>query len=528
MLPLVLIGGAAFDNGGYNASTWGWLTLVPLVFVSVAVAMNRARRPDRLALMFLGLLAAFATWAWVSVAWSNDVSESVLEGERLLVYVAASVGFIALGRENVGRLLAGLLAAITLACGWALCLRAFGGAGSYDVASVSADATRRLAAPLGYSNGLGLFAAIGILLAVGIAVRFRRLLFAAPLLVLAPTLYFAYSRGAWLALGAGAVGGLALASPRLPRRVVFAAAVAVAALVAVALVRVGGPAGAIHEFSHAGPTVNTEKNRRLFSLSGSSRAQYWHVAWREVEDHPWLGSGAGSFQRDWLRLRPAELPVLDAHNLYLETLAEVGPVGLALLAALLVLPAAAALIARRQPLAAPAFAGYIAYLVHAAQDWDWELPAVTLAALCCAAALLVLAQRESRPAFSRTGRAAVVAVAAVLGLVALGALVGNAALGAANASLDADNPARAARDARWAKRLVPWSAEPWRLHGEALLSQGKVEGARRDFEAALRKDPADWDSWVNLALVTHGTARQKAVERAARLNPLERIPGSGA
>jgi hypothetical protein len=526
-LSFVLVAGAAFDNGGYNASTWGWLTLVPLVLVGAALVLNRARRPDRLALGFLALLAAFTAWTWVSIAWSDDISESVLEGERLFVYLAAATAFIILGRGQPARLVGGLLAAITLVCGWALLLRAFGGSGSYDVASVSTDATRRLAAPVGYSNGLGLLAAIGLLLAVGLALRHRRLLFAAPVLVLGPTLYFTYSRGAWLALGAGAVGGLALALPRLPKRVVVAAAAAVAALLVLALVRVGGPAGAIHEFSGAGPTVKADKNRRLFSLSGSSRAQYWHVAWREVENHPWLGSGAGSFQRNWLRLRPAELPVLDAHNLYLETLAEVGPIGLALLAALLALPAVAAVIARKQPLAAPVFAGYVAYLVHAAQDWDWELPAVTIAALCCAAALLVLAEREPRPALSRRARAAALGAALVLALLALGALAGNATLGAASAALDTDNPARAARDARWAKRLVPWSADPWRLHGEALLTEGNVDGARSDFKTALRKDPSDWDSWIDLSLVTRGTVRNDAGKRAAELNPLEQIPRSG-
>jgi O-Antigen ligase len=527
LLPLILVGGAAFDNGGYDASTWGWLTLGPLVLVGAALVVNRARRPDRLAVAFLGLLTVFTAWTWVSIAWSDDISESVLEGERLFVYLAAAAAFVIIGRGQAARLVGGLLAAITLVCGWALFLRAFGGSGSYDVASVSTDATRRLAAPVGYSNGLGLLAAIGILLAVGLALRHRRALFAAPVLVLGPALYFTYSRGAWLALGAGAVGGLALALPRLPKRIVVAAAAAVAVLLVLGLVRVGGPAGAIHEFSRAGPTVKADKNRRLFSLSGSSRAQYWHVAWREVENHPWLGSGAGSFQRNWLRLRPAELPVLDAHNLYLETLAEVGPIGLALLAALLVFPAVAAVIARRQPLAAPVFAGYVAYLVHAAQDWDWELPAVTLAALCCAAALLVLAEREPRPALSRRARTAALGAALVLALLALGALAGNAALGAARAALDADNPARAARDARWAKRLVPWSADPWRLHGEAQLSKGNVDGARQDFKTALRKDPSDWDSWVDLSLVTSGTERTEAGERAAQLNPLERIPKSG-
>ena len=522
-MPLALVGGLALDNGGFDATSWGWSTLVPLVVLGTALLFGVGRSPNGLALAFLGVLGALAGWTWLSVGWSNDVSASVLDAERLLVYLSAVAVFLLLDRSQATGFLVGLLAAISLVGVWAVSLRAFGGAGSYDVASVSTDATRRLAAPLGYSNALGLLAVIGILLALGIAVRLRRPFAAAPVLVLGPTLYFTYSRGAWLALVGGGIAALALAMPRMSRRAVLVVTAVVVCAGVIALVRVGGPSGAVHEFSQAAPSVKADRSRRLFSLSGSSRAQYWHVAWRDYQDHPWLGSGAGSFQRRWLRSRPANLPVLDAHSLYLETLAELGPLGLALLAALLTLPAVAAVIARKQPLAAPAFGGYVAFLVHAAQDWDWELPAVTLAGLGCAVALLILAEREPRPALSRPARAAGLGAAIVLALVALGALAGNQTLAVASVSLDADQPSRAARDARWAKRLVPWSPEPWRLHGEALLSQGDLDGARRDFLAALRKDSSDWDSWVDLALVTRGTAQKRAAEKARLLNALEPI-----
>src|SRR5439155_1300152 len=414
LLPLALVGGLALDNGGFDATAWGWSTLLPLVIVGTALVLGRARSPHGLTRAVLGLLGAFTAWTWLSAAWSNDVSASVLDAERLLLYLAAVAAFLLLERSQVTRFLAGLLASVSLVAVWALSLRAF-----------------------------------------------------------------------------------------------------------------GGPSGAVRQFSHAAPSVKADRSRRLFSLSGSSRAQYWHVAWRDYEGHPWLGSGAGSFQRQWLRSRPADLPVLDAHSLYLETLAELGPVGLGLLAALLALPVAAGVIARKQPLAAPAFGGYVAYLVQAAQDWDWELPAVTLAGLGCAVALLILAGREPRPPVGRKARTAGVGAAVLLALVALGALAGNQILAAASASLDADEPARAARDARWAKRLVPWSPEPWRLHGEALLSQGDLDGARRDFLTALWKDASDWDSWVDLALVTRGTTQRRAVERAHLLNPLEPIRSGG-
>jgi O-antigen ligase len=528
LLPLVLVAGAAFDKGGYDATTWGWTTLLPLVVVGTELVLGAARRPGRLSLAFLGLLAAFTAWTFASVAWSDAVSLSVLEGERLLVYLAAAAAFLLLERDAVERLLWGLLAAITVVCAWSLGLRAFGGAGSYDVGSASAGATRRLAAPLGYSNGLGLLAAIGLLLATGLAVRLRKSGAVVPVLVLLPTLYFTYSRGAWLALIAGGVASLALRPPRLPKGVEVAAGAVLVAAVVLALVSVGGPAGAVRKFSGAGPTVRANQPSRLLSLSGSSRSQYWQVAWKEYTSAPWLGSGAGSFQRHWLRLRPAELPVLDAHSLYLETLAEVGPAGLALLGALLSLPFAAAIFARNRPLAGPALGGYAAFLVHAAQDWDWELPAVTLAGLACGIALLLLAESERRMALSPRLRATAVGVATAFAVAALGALAGNEALAAASSALDGDRPATASRDARWAERLVPWSPDPWRLRGEAELLLGNVESARRSFQEALAKDSADWESWADLALVTQGAERRKALKQAVELNPLARIqPGEG-
>ena len=519
LLPLILVGGLALDNGGFDATTWGWSTLLPLVVVGVALAVGFARRPGPLALAFVALLAGLAVWSGVSVAWSVDVSQSVLELERLLVYVSGAAAFVMFERRDVERLLGGLVTAVAVACVSALWLRAFGGVGSYDVASVSPAATRRLAEPLGYSNGLGAFAAVGAVVAGSLAVARRSWLYAAALVLFLPTLYFTYSRGAWLALAAGAVGAFAVAGQSLPRRLTLAAAAAAVVVAAVALVLVGGPVGAVHKFSRAGPAVKAGSRTRLLSLSGSSRAQYWRVAWREYEAHPLLGVGAGGFQRGWLRLRPARLPVLDAHSLYLETLTELGPLGLALLGGTLLLPAVAAL-RSRGPLAAAAFGGYAVFLVHAAQDWDWELPAVTLAGIVCGAALPLLAERHPRPDVGAGARTAGIAAAAALTLGALVALAGNEAVAAARSALDADRAEAAARDARWAERLAPWSAVGWRLQGEARLSQGDVTGARRAFEQAVRKDGGDWDAWSDLVLVTHGDARKHAEARARRLNPL--------
>ena len=132
---------------------------------------------------------------------------------------------------------------------------------------------------------------------------------------------------------------------------------------------------------------------RLASVQ-SNRYAYWKVALRTFGDHPVAGVGSGGFQAEWLRERPFREPVRDAHSLYIETPAELGLVGLALLLTLL---GAVAVAARRagRALAGPV-AALAAFALHAGVDWDWELPALTLVALVLAG--LVLATSPARSA----------------------------------------------------------------------------------------------------------------------------------
>jgi hypothetical protein len=131
---------------------------------------------------------------------------------------------------------------------------------------------------------------------------------------------------------------------------------------------------------------------QTLSIVGQNRPQYWHVAWKLYESNSLLGGGAGTFGNYWLHNRPNGEFVRDAHSLYIETLGELGPLGLALLLLALVTPLLA--LRRRNTMIAAAAAGaYVTFLLHAAVDWDWELPVVTIVGLTCGAALLV----EARP-----------------------------------------------------------------------------------------------------------------------------------
>jgi O-antigen ligase len=123
------------------------------------------------------------------------------------------------------------------------------------------------------------------------------------------------------------------------------------------------------------------------------------VAWDAFESEPLTGTGAGTYELHWMQERPLRMKVRDAHNLYVEALGEIGPVGLALLALLLATPFLVLRGTDRAAFAAPAAGVWAAFVAHAALDWDWEMPAVTVAGLLCGAALLVDPVRVGRAGF---------------------------------------------------------------------------------------------------------------------------------
>jgi hypothetical protein len=168
----------------------------------------------------------------------------------------------------------------------------------------------------------------------------------------------------------------------LPRRAL--------AVVAVLAVAVGGVLliAAIEGSDAESPATGADPSR-LGSVD-SNRYRYWEVALEGFADNPLAGLGSGGFAVEWLKEPDRPDAARDAHSLYVETAAELGVVGLVLLLAFM---AAVALATARwwridpRAAAAPA-AALAAWALHAGLDWDWEMPAVTLAALALAAAVI--------------------------------------------------------------------------------------------------------------------------------------------
>ena len=105
-----------------------------------------------------------------------------------------------------------------------------------------------------------------------------------------------------------------------------------------------------------------------------------------VRRPPGRGRRLGRLRVEWRRERKVADPAQDAHSLYIETAAELGLVGLLLLA-LAIAGVAMARRLRRERHGRGPIAALVVWAVHAGIDWDWEMPALTLVALLIAGAL---------------------------------------------------------------------------------------------------------------------------------------------
>ncbi|HEV2057800.1 MAG TPA: O-antigen ligase family protein, partial [Solirubrobacteraceae bacterium] len=212
--------------------------------------------------------------------------------------------------------------------------------------------------------------------------------------------------------------------PRLRRRVIGPAwGLAVVAAIVVSLA-VHLPARVDDEYRRFVVTTNVAQSsdlrERLTDPANSGRVDHWRLGMRAFREHASLGIGAGTFGLLWTQERPASLVGLvveDAHSLYVETLAELGVVGMALLTVTLLTILTAFMPVRRREdraLHAALTAAALAWLVHAGVDWDWEMPAVTIWLFALGGlALAADGPRPPRPAPAKSLRIRV-GVAAVL------------------------------------------------------------------------------------------------------------------
>ena len=291
-----------------------------LATIAIRATVRRGFFAGHPAASYMCLL--FVTWMVLSITWAHNASESVTAISRyalnllLLPIVYAAIRT----RRHVFWLLGILVAGATLSALYGM---------AFARGDALAEGSSRLAGAGTDANYLASLLVSGVILATALVITRTlpaplRVLAAISVLILLVGLIDTVSRGGMIGLGAALLTG-----------VVFAGRGRRMALATVAIVI------AISVVGYYATVASPAARERIVSVqSGSGRVDIWTVGWRMVKAHPLTGVGVGNFAtstKDYL-FEPGVVQysafIVDtpkaAHNAYLEILAEMGIVGLAL------------------------------------------------------------------------------------------------------------------------------------------------------------------------------------------------------
>jgi O-antigen ligase len=373
----------AAAGGGVTAGSWPWL-IGGLTLLAASLFLIAGVRSDvRGALLFASVFSALLVWTGLSALWSIDSDASLRELERDALYLAAfaaAFGFLRVG--GAAAIGAGVAVGAGAVAGYSLVELAVGRGRTFIDSSVPS-------APIGYANALAILSLLGAIASVSLAAfagsSRERLAWLSLLGILCPTILLTGSRGTVLVAGVVVSMALILWLGPILRGRIRPAALAVGVLLAASIICGGAFLG-------------------RSQLARDDRVAYWRVAAQDLESHVAVGSGAGTYDAYWRHHPKAvQLIPLEAHSLYLETGAELGAVGLALLLATIALPLGSAIrngslsTLRHDPIRLGATCAYLAFVVHAAIDWDWEIPVVVVSGLYFATVLLGTDGKDPRP-----------------------------------------------------------------------------------------------------------------------------------
>jgi O-antigen ligase len=313
-------------------------------------------------------------------------------------------------------------------------------------------------------------------------------------------------------------------------------AVAVAAVLAIGAMAAADVPGRVSngwdEFREGGKPG--EGTGRLGSVAGQSRYQFWSSAGREFRSEPLTGTGAGTFEFWWTRDGDSDETVRNAHSLYMQTLGELGAVGIALLAGfflcLFLGGGRAALRAGpgRRDLLAASLAGCVAFSVSAIYDWTWQIPVLPVALLLLGSLLVGPGPPEDEPgsgpqSFAPPLRAAFAVVAAAAIVAIAIPLASTSLLRQSEADARDGDLGAALENARSAENVLPGSAAPRLQQALVLEEAGDLPAAAEAARAATERESTNWRNWLVLSRVEAERGRTAAAvsayRRAESLNP---------
>jgi O-antigen ligase len=272
--------------------------------------------------------------------------------------------------------------------------------------------------------------------------------------------------------------------------------------------------------------VPAGNSTRLTSAAGEQRYKLWGSALDEFSSEPLHGTGAGTFELWWARNGKYSQVVRDTHSLYLQTLAELGMVGILLLGGFLVLVLASGARttlradARDRPVRAAALAGVVAFMVSAALDWVWQLPVLPVAAMLLMVILVTsgigpsAALRRRMPVALRAGLA-VLCLAAIVAIAI--PLSSSSSIRESQSQVRGGDLGGALKSAQSAADVEPGSALP-RLQQALILEQaGDYRAAVAEASAATERETKNWKNWLVLSRVQAEAGNSKAAVASYRM-----------
>lgn len=277
----------------------------------------------------------------------------------------------------------------------------------------------------------------------------------------------------------------------------------------------------------------------LTSAGASGRDQFWAAALDAYASRPIGGVGAGNFELYWNAHPQLSLPLVNAHSLYLETLAELGPAGFVLLLAFFAVPVVVAV--RRRASGASAVEEDVALALlaagglTAALEWTWQIPAA-FAPVIVAAGLLAAGTPVEGPvdlrARARQSSFAIGVGALVIAWIAIWAaavsFAGDHELGASRSAAARGDLTEAADDARIAGKIEPWSPEPPLQLALVLELGGNLDAARVAALDAIHSAPGDWRGWAVASRIADKSGNSEAARlllgKAESLSPVALPP----
>lgn len=335
------------------------------------------------------------------------------------------------------------------------------------------------------------------------------------------------------------------------RRAAWLAGLGCGVAVFLVFIFAGGPSAVnrqYHSFfdntQEAASNTDAGLRSRIFEIGNDGRLPMWEVARDAYRAEPLKGTGAGTFQLQWERHRSSGPLRLYTYSLYLESLGELGLVGILLLGASLL--AVLGVLAWRlrepeRPIYAAGFALALAWALHAGVDIDWQSPALCIPVFAIGG--LAMARRRDlltaprsdlgTPPSSRLETAASYALRPALALACVAIAVVPARLALAQSDLHDSVEALGAGDCRSAIDSAHDSINetdtgprPYEVLAMCAARGGDPQAAVHWARQAVEHDPAYWEPHYVLALAqgAAGIDPRREALAAQRANPLLRQP----